>query len=644
MKLHKILSAVALAGLLLAGSGCKKYAFRDGQIRFTATSDALQTRTAYSGEVFSGMERIDWVDGDKIAIAMVNAGGVEICDYQITSITDAYAKSTAQLANVAGNGLQWGEGEHTFFAVYPSPSVDDEWENSLTEEGSTLVWPATQQVTADPSHAGVYLPDMKYAYMAASASVDGPEENVSLSFVPMFNAYEISIGAGDNDRIDLTGFRLICNRDDIPLSCKQVSDFDRDVLSDEGGIISVDLTGVSLTRDGGPITFTVFTFPDENEEMTLEFTGTQIGTRTLDLKRDGEWIAFSGNKKHRISGLAFPRLDNGSVGGQGINWNGTVSEDLNWNGAEGEDINWGGNRPYILPGQFSVSATKKVQFSRGNLVYKAGEWDFHKQQYDRCFKENCSANFNSGSTFDLFGWATAGIAAADNTMVNYQPWIFNFTPVTGQESTNPYGHGPSIENVPRGTSWDEYAEYCDWGSNYGVIQKAGAGWHTLSVAEWTYLFTLRSASEVNGVSNARFAKARVHGMPGLLIFPDTFGADYAGNQSVFTAGSINQMDASASDFSDIVLSGSVWGEAEAAGAVFLPASGLVFMGSVIASVDPGVNVYYWTSTASTSVNSAVYVGASSGVVLDVRQDYLYVSGYDVLRGAGCAVRLAKTVE
>ena len=585
MKLHKILSAVALIGLLLAGSGCKKYAFRDGQIRFTATSDALQTRTAYSGEVFSGTERIDWVDGDKIAIAMVNAGGVEICDYQITSITDADAKSTAQLANVAGNGLQWGEGEHTFFAVYPSPSVDDEWENSFTEEGSTLVWPATQQVTADPSHAGVYLPDMKYAYMAASASVDGPEENVSLSFVPMFNAYEISIGAGDNDRIDLTGFRLICHRDDIPLSCKQVSDFDSDVLSDEGGIISVDLTGVSLTRDGGPITFTVFTFPDENEEMTLEFTGTQIGTRTLDLKRDGEWIAFSGNKKHRISGLAFPRLDNGGASGQGINWNGADGEDLNWNGAEGEDINWGGNRPYVLPGKFSVSETKQVQFSRGNLVYKAGEWDFHKQQYDRCFKENCSANFNSGSTFDLFGWATAGIAAADNTMVNYRPWIFNFTPITDQESTNPYGYGPSIENVPGGTNWDEYAEYCDWGSNYGVIQKAGAGWHTLSVAEWTYLFTLRSASEVNGVSNARFAKARVCGEPGLLLFPDDFGTRFTGDHSIFDANSINQLDKDASDFSDIVLSRTDWATAEAAGAVFLPAAGAVvsFFGVLLCS-------------------------------------------------------------
>lgn len=649
MKAQHIITAAAIAAIVVFAAGCKKHSFADGQIRFTASSQPVATRTAYSGEVFSGIERIDWIEGDKVAIAMSNAEGESNCDYRITNVSASSEKSVAQLANIGASGLQWGEGAHTFFALYPSPSVDSDWPNSFSTESLVLSYPAVQTLTPkgeSGADALILLPDMKYAYMVAYLSEVEPESTLELKFQPLFTAFEISVSAGDNDEVNLTGFRLISLEENEYLA--RVKDFYNDENDyDESESISVDLTGIKLTRDGGPLVFTVFAYADGYTHLKLEFTGTEIGTRTLDLVNTttGEAMHFGGFSKHRIHGLSFPKLDEGGAAGQGINWNGADGEDLNWNGAEGEDINWGGNRPYVLPGKFSVSESKQVQFSRGNLVYKAGEWDFHKQQYDRCFKENCSANFNSGSTFDLFGWATAGIAAADNTMVNYRPWIFNYTPITGQESTNPYGYGPSIENVPGGTNWDEYAEYCDWGSNYGVIQKAGAGWHTLSVAEWTYLFTLRSASEVNGVSNARFAKARVCGEPGLLLFPDDFGTRFTGDHSIFDANSINKLDKDASDFSDIVLSRTDWATAEAAGAVFLPAAGAVvsFFG-VSATSGSTIIAYYWSSTAATEVDKAMQIAVGSTVMGGSTMKILYLTGNAIIRGTGCSVRLVKTVE
>ena len=55
------------------------------------------------------------------------------------------------------------------------------------------------------------LPDMKYAYMYAFPTdpVASTAGTVNLSLIPVFNAYEISISAGDNDEVNLTQFRLV---------------------------------------------------------------------------------------------------------------------------------------------------------------------------------------------------------------------------------------------------------------------------------------------------------------------------------------------------------------------------------------------------------------------------------------------------
>ena len=659
MKVKRILSAAAIAALVILSAGCKKHTFGEGEIRFTATSRAPQTKTAYSNQYYTDgsdkYERIDWCVGDKIVIAMRNDGGDEKGDYLINTATPDGKKSQAKLTPLGGqygyNGLKWGEGQHSFVSIYPSPSVDENWPNEVGVESLVLSYPATQTLTPkgdSGADAMTLLPDMKYAYMYAELSNVAPKGQINLSFQPLFTAFEISISAGDNDDIELSAFRLVSLAEgEYPARTKDFWDDTND--TDESTTISVPLTGIHLLRDGDPLVFTIFAYADSYSHLKLEFdlVAPYEGTRTLDLVKDnGEGIRFDGFCKNRILGLYFPRLDGGSGGGQGINWNGTVGEDLSWNGAEGEDINWGGNKPYAMPGKFSVSATKQVQFARGNLVYKAGEWDFHKQQYDKCFKANTPLSFfGPDASFDLFGWATAGIAGADETMVNYQPWKFNYTAIDSQLDKNPYGYGPSIDNVPGGSSWDAYADYCDWGNIYKLTQVAGDGWYTLSAAEWAYLFTLRSASEVNGVANARFAKATVCGEPGLLLFPDDFGTRFTGDQVIFAANSINQMDKDASDFSDIVLSRTVWTIAEAAGSVFLPAAGAVvsYFGVTVNSASTIIG-YYWSSTAATEVDKAMQIAVGSTVMAGSTVNILYLTGNAIIRGTGCSVRLVKLAE
>ncbi len=643
MKFKSIVMVALLAALTILSAGCKKHSFTDGQIRFAASSQSVATRTAYSGEVFSGIERIDWIEGDKVAIAMSNAEGESNCDYRITNVSASSEKSVAQLANIGASGLQWGEGAHTFFALYPAPSVDDSWPNAFTTNSMTLIYPAVQTLTPkgeSGADALTLLPDPKYLYMFATATVDEPGNEVALSFTPLFTAFEISISAGDNDEINLSGFKLISLAESDPTPAG-IKDLYVDTNgTEESSTISVDLTGIKLTRDGAPLVFTVIAYANGYSHLKLEFTGTEIGTRTLDLidNHTGKGIEFPAMTKHRIHGLSFPKLDEGGASGQGINWNGADGEDLNWNGAEGEDINWGGNKPYVLPGKFSISATQQVQFARGNLIYKAGEWDFHKQQYDRFLKSNSTVlDFSETGTFDLFGWATAGIAAADPTMVNYQPWSSASETISGQEQKNTFGYGPSLDNLGVAESWgDAYAEYCEWGNNYNLQAKLGAGWFTLGSIQWDYIFSHRSASTVNDVDNARFTCATVHSLPGLIIFPDDFGTVYTGDQSVFTAAQINEQYNYS--FSNTVLSDRVWKEVENAGAVFLAPTGVYaeeYGGYILEYQGDYLNMY-WSSSPHDAERASVY-GYDGGSLC------IGFDGY-VPRCFKCAVRLVKLAE
>lgn len=106
---------------------------------------------------------------------------------------------------------------------------------------------------------------------------------------------------------------------------------------------------------------------------------------------------------------------------------------------------------------FSVSSTKKVLFSPGNLQYKSGEgWRFAEHQYDIC--QTSMGDWQISGWVDLFGWGT---------------WSGN------QYHWNPLN-----------TSY-EHAEYT-WEGNVffqgEITNNDESGWFTLTKDEWSYLF------------------------------------------------------------------------------------------------------------------------------------------------------------
>lgn len=192
-----------------------------------------------------------------------------------------------------------------------------------------------------------------------------------------------------------------------------------------------------------------------------------------------------------------------------------------------------------LAGEFSVSATKKVRFSKGNLQYKASTniWRFAEHQYDMIGSGNCSISDTYDDWIDLFGFGT--------------------------------GNNPTISS----TSSSDYSTFVDWGKN--AISNGGNTanlWRTLKGEEWGYIFHSRA----NAAS--LFGFGCVNGVDGLIILPDewtlpdglTFSASISHGLKEQGETFVNN---NKNNYSHNSYTEEQWAIMEYYGAVFLPAAG-----------------------------------------------------------------------
>ena len=197
---------------------------------------------------------------------------------------------------------------------------------------------------------------------------------------------------------------------------------------------------------------------------------------------------------------------------------------------------------------FSVSATKTVTFSPGNLQYHPAnnEWRFAPSQLDYIGADNAKIGPSYDGWIDLFGWGT------------------------GNNPTN------------ASEDYEDYQTFVDWGVNQ-IGNDAPNTWRTLTYEEWEYIINGRyNAEELIGV-------AQVNGVNGLILLPDgwtcpsgvTFKSGVADNYG-------DEYYASYQSFS-----ASEWSKLEASGAVFLPAAGIRDGSDVYGVQYYG---YYWSAT------------------------------------------------
>lgn len=188
--------------------------------------------------------------------------------------------------------------------------------------------------------------------------------------------------------------------------------------------------------------------------------------------------------------------------------------------------------PYLLPGEFSVSETKKVRFSRGNLFYnrRTETWHFEENQFDfRTWPGDYSC---------IFGRINSDGTPADNI------GLFYWSPSVSEAiSENP----PSDSKNFLDTLFTE---------NHSLIPSL---WRSLTRNEMIYLVSNRK-KDTRGLGT-------VMGVSGLIILPDSFVDPRTNDGSKAFVPNEDDCDKNVYSFQ------SDWKEMEKNGAVFLPCAG-----------------------------------------------------------------------
>ena len=230
-----------------------------------------------------------------------------------------------------------------------------------------------------------------------------------------------------------------------------------------------------------------------------------------------------------------------------------------------------------ISGKFSVSSSKQVYFSKGNLQATTSDlgatwtWAFATNQWDKigAVAANTSISDNktvsTNGTVDLFGWSTDGTYLGINNN--------------------------TINSAYSG-------DFVDWGSHADVIAGIGTGWRTLTSNEWRYLLATRTTT-----SNKHYCKAQVNGVAGVILLPDDWSTGYY----TLNKCDVENLSFNASDIDKISLYD--WNHNFVPhGAVFLPTTGQRDGSSV--TNDNG-RLYYWSATGSNEIANQMYIAGNA---------------------------------
>lgn len=195
--------------------------------------------------------------------------------------------------------------------MYPSPATNSDIaftsENVVTE---TIITPQTYTQTGT-----TLKPDMDYAYMYAAVETE-TSSSVTLSFKPMYTAFQVTVDSGEDATMIITEFKLTSASKAMAGQCTATitasttsssstvsyTGFPTATDANKSIVVSFGTGGITITK-GSPIVFTVFALPQDYSDLTASFT-TPSGTKSLKLKDlSGNWVTFSAGYKYNLNGL-----------------------------------------------------------------------------------------------------------------------------------------------------------------------------------------------------------------------------------------------------------------------------------------------------------------------------------------------------
>ena len=256
---------------------------------------------------------------------------------------------------------------------------------------------------------------------------------------------------------------------------------------------------------------------------------------------------------------------------------------------------------------FSVSESKQVIFSKGNLQYArfTNTWSFAENQWDVIGTDNVTGGSVSS---DEWGDEKSGNDLADKID------LFGWSGSTGDR----FGISSSTDDK------DYTGTFVDWGTNE-IDNDPRNTWRTLTSDEWNYvMFNRPNASSLNGI-------AQVNGVNGLILLPDNWICP----KDVRFKSGFHIYDEIEYYAANQTFTAYQWSLLEAAGAIFLPASGTRYGSSVHEVQYAG---YYWsaseggvypTDNPDDPLAKAVYILEFYPYLVDIDEFISIYRGYSV---------------
>ena len=248
-------------------------------------------------------------------------------------------------------------------------------------------------------------------------------------------------------------------------------------------------------------------------------------------------------------------------------------------------------KPSVLCGEFSVSSTKKVSFSKGNLLTVS--------------YNPPSGSGNTRTSSGVYKFAAHQYDRRDDNVTDYTKWLFQW--------------GYSAHSTEMATCWKSHTQTIRTGifsnttyTHTATLQDGGdIDWQCLSQSEWDYLlrhysrisyYDKTGALQSSSTVNRCFTLGTVCGVNGMIIFPDIFywpldskeptrfgqgnySSNWGGNNHSF-----NENE---------------WIILEGAGCVFLPTTGASYNGSALDD-NMSTHGHYWANNIRSNDEGTPY--------------------------------------
>lgn len=161
------------------------------EVQFTLSLDK-ESRTVYGDEDNDAFP-IYWVEGDKVQIFSPQClEGKRSAEYQV-SVENETQNFATELSKTGENGLQWGEGTHDFYSLYPSGNY------SLSQEGTQATGITINEMQNIVVEGTNVKSDMEDCLMYARTEAVSKGSVVNLQYDPISTVLMLTVKVAANE-------------------------------------------------------------------------------------------------------------------------------------------------------------------------------------------------------------------------------------------------------------------------------------------------------------------------------------------------------------------------------------------------------------------------------------------------------------